>query len=399
MNLYDEVSPTLYMSRLVTAITNIVNKTGDEQLDLEIPKDFPIQDLKEFLDNPSTCPDDFNGLSFYDIDVLIRHNGEALIAAFGAKKAPFLQELVNRIRSDLSSDKECLEGGGDPLKHVFLTHHRAIQRKVAAVYCVVKDTLRKRIIATFRASATSRDWKANLDAGIACLCTPKKIRDKMKGSKLQTRVLVHAGFNVYLFDNDKMREDQRFDGMVGDIRTAINKEPGYSVYITGHSLGGALATMFSMKVAGGGSSFNDIPRPITCISFGTPFNGTAGYRTAIEQLEHQGLLRHLRINNSEDLVPAIPPFSFGFRLFKQTGIYLRLNRDGCFLEHSSRANGMTVLRNSMFKPIWGQGKWHKLELQEERLVANAELLRGMKLDDLYKDETIVSKDFIEGNIG
>jgi len=76
MNLYDEVSPTLYMSRLVTAITNIVNKTGDEQLDLEIPKDFPIQDLKEFLDNPSTCPDDFNGLSFYDIDVLIRHNGK-----------------------------------------------------------------------------------------------------------------------------------------------------------------------------------------------------------------------------------------------------------------------------------------------------------------------------------
>lgn len=37
-----------------------------------------------------------------------------------------------------------------------------------------------------------------------------------------------------------------------------------------------------MKLAGAGHKFDDIPRPITCITWAAPHNGTAEYRTAVE---------------------------------------------------------------------------------------------------------------------
>ncbi len=48
------------------------------------------------------------------------------------------------------------------------------------------------------------------------------------------------------------------------------------------SLGGALATVFAVKLAGSGSSFDHIPRPVTCITWAAPHQGTPAYRKAVE---------------------------------------------------------------------------------------------------------------------
>ena len=48
------------------------------------------------------------------------------------------------------------------------------------------------------------------------------------------------------------------------------------------SLGGALATMFSFKLAGAGTTSDWVPRPLTCITYAAPFTGTGGYRAAFE---------------------------------------------------------------------------------------------------------------------
>ena len=157
--------------------------------------------------------------------------------------------------------------------------------------------------------------------------------------------------------------------------------------------------MFSLKLAGAGKKHDNIPRPITCITWAALMSGTAGYRTAMEHLERDGLIRHLRINNGEDIVPAVPPFSLiRTRLMKHTGINLRLTRCGKRIEHSSRANLWTAIINSVFKPIFCVVTWHVLRTHETRMERIAEELKGLKLDDLYKDETIVSLDFIEGRI-
>ena len=43
-------------------------------------------------------------------------------------------------------------------------------------------------------------------------------------------------------------------------------------------------------------------------------------------------------------------------------------------------------------------KWHGLLLHEERFTENANELKKLKFDDMYKDENIVSKAFKEDNI-
>ena len=93
----------------------------------------------------------------------------------------------------------------------------------------------KRIIVSFRGSTdlTTRDWQTNFNAVPTGLKTPKQIKGKMEGT-LQDRLLVHRGIYQYLFDNSSIRGEQRFDGIVADIRKAMNKEAGYSIYVTGH---------------------------------------------------------------------------------------------------------------------------------------------------------------------
>ena len=49
-----------------------------------------------------------------------------------------------------------------------------------------------------------------------------------------------------------------------------------------YSLGGALATMFSFKLAGAGLKRDWVPRPLTCITYAAPFSGSSGYRDAFE---------------------------------------------------------------------------------------------------------------------
>ena len=47
-----------------------------------------------------------------------------------------------------------------------------------------------------------------------------------------------------------------------------------------HSLGGALAALFSFKLAGGDEK--DIPKPVTCVTWAAPFTGSNNFRIAYE---------------------------------------------------------------------------------------------------------------------
>jgi len=395
VSLFHEVNPTLFASKLVYSFVATLDKCRDKSLVLDIPKDFPVKDMSRFFEKSMDLTEynNGNGLSFAEISNLMKHNSEAFVKAFGDDR--ILEKMIRNINETLGTPE-------DDESKIYLTHLRSIQQSVACVYGLVKDTINKRIIVTFRGSSgsfqTTRDWQTNLNARAESMRTPKKIKDTMKGV-LQKRVLVHKGFYDYLFDNNRMDGKQRYDMIIDDIEAAMNGEEGYSVYITGHSLGAALATMFSFKLAGAGKKRDTIPRPITCITWAAPLSGTSGYRTAFENLERSGFLRCLRVNNAEDIVPTIPNVSFlRHRTMKHVGINLRLTSKEYLIQHSSNATFLTACRNSIFKPVWAIGKWHALQLHEKRLTEHATELKVLKFDDMYKDENIVSKAFNEGNI-
>ena len=115
------------------------------------------------------------------------------------------------------------------------------------------------------------------------------------------------------------------------------------------------------------------------------------------------MLRSVRISNGDDPVPTAPPLGnmiFGKRM-AHAGINIRLTSSGYRIEHSSRANLRTALSNSILKPIWKMMRDpspHSLDSNFERFRRHKEEFEALKLDDLYKNDTIVSQDFIDGNI-
>ena len=129
------------VSNLVYEITRIIKRTKGGKLTLDIPADFPIPNLDRFIEDSIDLTDDEynngNGMSFYEINTLVRLNEKALIDSFGEDN--FVRTIIRRVREDFAP---CDADGDttDPMKKVFLTHHRSIQRNVACVYSVVKDT-------------------------------------------------------------------------------------------------------------------------------------------------------------------------------------------------------------------------------------------------------------------
>jgi len=304
-----------------------------------------------------------------------------------------------------SAHRSTAEQGGtttgndhDDTNELFLCNYRSINQKVSCVYGVFKDKRAKRIIVSFRGSQnpdfSTRDWRSNLNARLAEMDTPALIADKMKG-KLKKRVLVHKGFYNYLFNNKYLKKEnlkQRIDVIIDDVNRVLEKD--YTIQVHGHSLGGALASMLAFELAGRDEDW--IPKPVNCVTYASPFNGSSGFRDAFEQLEKDNLIRYLRITNDKDTVPTVPPFSLGLRRrnMKHVGINLRLNKKGePLVTHSSKVGFTNALRNSIFKPVWGIMTYHLLPFHESRLDANEEMLTKKTIDGIYDDKKIVDDDF------
>jgi len=77
----------------------------------------------------------------------------------------------------------------------------------------------------------------------------------------------------------------KFDEIMGIVVPLLTKYPDFKLYVTGHSLGGALSTLFAFKAA---SSGLPIQKPITCISVASPKVGDNSFRKAFQV---RGVLR------------------------------------------------------------------------------------------------------------
>lgn len=111
-------------------------------------------------------------------------------------------------------------------------------------------------------------------------------------------VLVHKGFyDIYT-----------------NVRTTLMKwwtdnSPSITtLYITGHSLGGGLSNLCAYD-------FASLPQTLVHYSFASPRTGNSTFAVAFNGL----VTNTIRVNNTEDLIPQLPPSTFKGWNYEQTG--------------------------------------------------------------------------------
>ncbi|KAL1996643.1 hypothetical protein VTN49DRAFT_7508 [Thermomyces lanuginosus] len=144
------------------------------------------------------------------------------------------------------------------------------------------DNTNKLIVLSFRGSRSVENWIANLAADLT------EISDICSGCE------GHVGFvTSWRSVADTIREQ---------VQNAVNEHPDYRVVFTGHSLGGALATIAAAALRGNGYN-------IDVFSYGAP---RVGNRAFAEFLTAQTGGTLYRITHTNDIVPRLPPRDWGY---------------------------------------------------------------------------------------
>ena len=159
---------------------------------------------------------------------------------------------------------------------------------------------KKRINVIFRGSESLQDWYYDLNI------FKRKLDDKYQPTENKD-VHVHYGFFKQLTINGS------YDTILETLISTLNDNHDYNIFISGHSLGGALCTLFGYLL-----SF-EIPNHITIVSFASPRIGNSDWKHAFN---HKSNLTHFRVTNHRDIVTAAPMFNY-----KHVGHCIRVFED------------------------------------------------------------------------
>jgi hypothetical protein len=130
-------------------------------------------------------------------------------------------------------------------------------------------------VLAFRGTASFNDWRTDLNVGLMRIPDAKRLE-------------IHSGFW------------RAYESARVEIEAAVNTSvpPTLPLYITGHSLGGALAQIASAAL--------ERDNLAACYTFGSP-------RVATMDFDREVKCPHYRVINDWDLVPGVPPTIFGYR--------------------------------------------------------------------------------------
>jgi hypothetical protein len=138
-------------------------------------------------------------------------------------------------------------------------HIRSDQTDTLALVCVTDEAL----IITVQGSESKRDWLNNI----------KIVKTEFHG------ILAHKGFAWCA------------ESILPDVLAAIARDPEKPVVLTGHSLGGAIATLLAVALR---------PHPVKLVTFGQPRVSTT------RELKLALYGEYIRVVNGSDVVPRSP---------------------------------------------------------------------------------------------
>lgn len=292
------------------------------------------------------------------------------------------------------------------------------------VYGIAVNHLRKRVTVIFRGSVTNQDFITDAK------CAQKKLDNpvhKLAPHHATTdSIRIHTGFYEYLFRKDD-EGIVRLEHILKDVKMLLQDNPGYQCYCTGHSLGGALATLCGFYAA----LDDEITKsgPVVIISIASPRVGNKKFCWAFQSLEKLRRLQHLRISNKEDLVSLMPFLDIkatafsplitaimgtAGNVYKHCGIHLECSsvlekndmnkpytfsyvkdqsdEEGAYTEELKRSltDAKALLGNlSQVTDVERATSHHSCDEYEARLATCKKYLSNITLDQLYSDEAIV----------
>ena len=137
------------------------------------------------------------------------------------------------------------------------------------------------ISVVFRGSKEFVDWRRNL---------------YFHKHTIKNDIAVHYGFCKQLF------ADNLFVILRERLWTLIDQYPSYQLFVTGHSCGGAFATLFGYLIS---SELTN--KHIHIVSFASPRIGNLAFQRDFYDKTN---LYHWRFTNQHDCIPKIPYFGF-----------------------------------------------------------------------------------------
>lgn len=176
------------------------------------------------------------------------------------------------------------------------------------VYAVGVNPIQKRITVTFRGSVTKADFMTDAKIRMAKVPDPLKFHGiEIKDPNGSGDVGIHQGFYEYLFGGSDDKPSKYME-IMNHIDQLLEENPdrkSYKLYVSGHSLGGALSTLFGFFAVGK----SPLPLPVSVVSVASPRVGNINFARTFLEMESQGRLRHLRIANHQDPVTLGPTVS------------------------------------------------------------------------------------------
>jgi len=214
------------------------------------------------------------------------------------------------------------------------------------VYAVVVNLTKKWVMVSFRGTVFDKvmdgDFGTDIKFGLNDSFFESEDYKLVPGGNPAT----HEGFTGLLMSSRESGVADRpyIQRILACVSAQFQNNPdikgkNFKLFVTGHSLGGALANLFAFRFAQlksmGHESVQHLPDKVKALTFASPVVGNEDYQKEFQALEKKGILRMIRISNEFDLIPTnsfFPPVSTvvgtDAKHYSQNGVNLHYRPDG-----------------------------------------------------------------------
>eukprot|EP01018_Ginkgo_biloba_P019851 Gb_29405 [translate_table: standard] len=159
-----------------------------------------------------------------------------------------------------------------------------------------RDAQRQRLVIAFRGTEQAR-WK---DLRTDLMLLPTGLNPERVGGDFKEEVQVHSGF-LSAYDSVRNRLLSFIKSSICFVEGEKDKMSTWHIYVTGHSLGGALATLLALELSSSQMAQCGCII-VTMYNFGSPRVGNKRFA----EVYNQKVKNSWRIVNHRDIIPTVP---------------------------------------------------------------------------------------------